>query len=348
MNLQPIPTTAGFLASATGEIFSPDGLIRNTYRNNDGYKTASVKTLDGRWVTYGVHRLVALAHLVPDPSPDLLGQLQTEVNHRDGDKSNNAASNLEWVTSSENNIHSEIFRTDNQYPTIRAAKDGERHYELLLNVHQASAATGVSVLDIWDSIRYNEGRDSGDGVRWYFWHQPWNGVVPENLKKQKVFKRWENGEVVSRAVKLLDLDTGDIVVFASMAQAARYFGVCASHIFVSIPKNGSPRLFRKRYQVAYDGDDFPEIHPEQLERMRNHGARDTAAFCPQDNLIVIAESAKDLIAQLGLSKKAVTTSLVEKKIRPISDGEKDWYVTYFTDQSSIEHLQAHAKGPASA
>jgi hypothetical protein len=45
-----------------------------------------------------VHREVALAFLHKDTH-------KNEVNHKDGDKSNNNMTNLEWVTTSENQKH---------------------------------------------------------------------------------------------------------------------------------------------------------------------------------------------------------------------------------------------------
>lgn len=50
--------------------------------------------------TATVHRLLALAFIENDDPKNKL-----EVNHIDGNKVNNKLSNLEWVTSSENQIH---------------------------------------------------------------------------------------------------------------------------------------------------------------------------------------------------------------------------------------------------
>ena len=54
-------------------------------------------------ITYGkpiyVHRLVAEAFLPPRPT------LDHEINHRDGDPTNNNVENLEWVTHQENILH---------------------------------------------------------------------------------------------------------------------------------------------------------------------------------------------------------------------------------------------------
>jgi len=52
---------------------------------------------DGKQYSRSVHRLVAFAFKCPGTGP--------EVNHRDLDKTNNRASNLEWVTRKENMAH---------------------------------------------------------------------------------------------------------------------------------------------------------------------------------------------------------------------------------------------------
>lgn len=81
-----------------------DGVIWNVTKDKQIFGNNISKTNRYKTVTfdkrYKVHRLVA-EHLVPNPNPSLY----TQVNHIDGDRSNNAASNLEWVTSSQNVKH---------------------------------------------------------------------------------------------------------------------------------------------------------------------------------------------------------------------------------------------------
>ena len=66
------------------------------YDNGKGYLTVDLSYKHKRGVK--IHRLVALA-FVPNPNN------KPQVNHIDGNKRNNEANNLEWVTNAENQLH---------------------------------------------------------------------------------------------------------------------------------------------------------------------------------------------------------------------------------------------------
>lgn len=65
--------------------------------NGHGYKLVNLYKNSKR-TSYYVHRLVALTFLKNEGN-------KPEVNHLDGNKSNNKVTNLEWCTRSENDIH---------------------------------------------------------------------------------------------------------------------------------------------------------------------------------------------------------------------------------------------------
>ena len=69
-----------------------------TYTINSGYQCLKLCDAYGIRKSYLLHRLIAQTFL---PNPSNL----PEVNHKDGNKANCAADNLEWVTSKENKRH---------------------------------------------------------------------------------------------------------------------------------------------------------------------------------------------------------------------------------------------------
>lgn len=85
-------------------IVSNTGRVKNTKTNkemnphisNTGYAVISMSTC-GKITTTNIHSLVAKA-FVENPNKELY----TEVHHIDGDKLNNNADNLKWVTRAEN------------------------------------------------------------------------------------------------------------------------------------------------------------------------------------------------------------------------------------------------------
>jgi hypothetical protein len=97
----PVPGYEGrYFVSSDGRVWSllKGGRFRKTNTDGCGYHFMGLVSASGRMSQPKLHRLVASAFV---PNPRGLPQ----VNHKDGNKDNNAASNLEWVTASENIRH---------------------------------------------------------------------------------------------------------------------------------------------------------------------------------------------------------------------------------------------------
>ena len=96
-----IEGTKGFIqVSAEGKVrslLSGTPRILKTSIDNKGYHRIRV-TIEREKKTFKLHREVAKAFI---PNPDN----KPQVNHKDGNKNNNSATNLEWVTNKENCNH---------------------------------------------------------------------------------------------------------------------------------------------------------------------------------------------------------------------------------------------------
>lgn len=101
-----------YVVSDDGRVFSKDREIINprygkgfkkgremSYQDIRGYARVFIRKRNEKSKSVPVHRLVAMAFI---PNPKNLPQ----VNHIDGNKKNNSVKNLEWVTASQNKLHS--------------------------------------------------------------------------------------------------------------------------------------------------------------------------------------------------------------------------------------------------
>jgi len=89
----------GYMVTKCGLVTNPTGYTLKTNIGTTGYEKISIPAAIGGKMHKVVHRVVAQAYL-PNPKNKPL------VNHKDGNKLNNHVDNLEWVTCSENMLHS--------------------------------------------------------------------------------------------------------------------------------------------------------------------------------------------------------------------------------------------------
>lgn len=88
---KPIPGFPGYTVTSSGQVYGPDGNKLSPRKDSDGYERVDLR-LDGKRFTRFVHTLVEKA----------FGGSGKEVDHKDGDRTNNTASNLETVSRQEN------------------------------------------------------------------------------------------------------------------------------------------------------------------------------------------------------------------------------------------------------
>ena len=96
-NWKTVSDNPNYLVSDTGRIRRIGSDKDHSVQKKDGYLITQLYQ-DGERKHVRVHRLVAKEFI---PNPDN----KPEVNHKDGNKTNNSASNLEWVSKKENCRH---------------------------------------------------------------------------------------------------------------------------------------------------------------------------------------------------------------------------------------------------
>ena len=130
--------------SSLGRVKNTRGQISHGCLYSSGYRGVRIKSL-GHDKGLFVHRLVAYAFLGPPSSPLLI------VNHIDGNRENNCVHNLEYVSQSENMLHSWRNRRE-QGVQVRRGKTVEVRplgttagWRTYPSVRQAAEAVGVHV-----------------------------------------------------------------------------------------------------------------------------------------------------------------------------------------------------------
>lgn len=176
--------------------------------SNSGYLNYNLTLPDGTKRRLYAHRLVA-QNYVDNPKD------KREVNHINGDKLDNRAENLEWVTHTENHIHA-LQKELRKYPHVYCFNaEHELIYEYI-NAAEAARQTNVSLCLVNQEIHAKE-KSCIKG--YYFSLSPSLGKVYQH----------ENSGV---AKKVLCYKDGELFkTFPSANAAARWLGVKShSHI----------------------------------------------------------------------------------------------------------------------
>lgn len=169
-NIGQIRSVSRIVTRKNGRQHTVKGKILRAYPNVDGYPTIRLSR-QGRLASYRVHRLVAEAFI-----PKAEGR--PFVNHKDGNKANNAVTNLEWCNASENQKHA--FRTGLNHHVLLRGYDCSCSKEVIQldsngvelckygSVREAARICGIPDTNIHDVAKHKKGHHTAGGFRWEY------------------------------------------------------------------------------------------------------------------------------------------------------------------------------------
>lgn len=161
MNLKPMRNHPDYAATTEGDIYSRksgEWKKLKPQKDTDGYLQVRLCDIPGKRgrLTF-VHRLVAETFI---PMP----RNCTEVNHIDGDKLNNAASNLEWTTRQGNMLHAHDHGLANTRKPLRATNLETGKQFIFSGQREAARQLGVNQGNISHAMK----RDGGSAYGYRF------------------------------------------------------------------------------------------------------------------------------------------------------------------------------------
>lgn len=180
--------------------------LKGQINSKTGYRTFNLSLPNKQQKRIAAHRLVASAFI---PNDD---KSKTQINHKDGNKLNNCVDNLEWCTSSENQIHA--TRTYNHVFCFNKNKELVAEYK---NIPEACAAVGLSYSMIHQELHKEIKTLTGN----FYWSC--------NKTIDKVKDYTNKGK--AKTVYQYDLKGKFINSYSSTGEAARSLGIKnSSHI----------------------------------------------------------------------------------------------------------------------
>lgn len=214
------------------------------YSTSSLYGTYPSVHLTGHPSASAVHVLVAEAFV--EKPKDLKNPI---VNHIDGDKNNFSASNLEWVSMSDNITHAfkAGLRTDNKPVLLKDLETGKivKHYSM----NECSRHLGINTSTLHLYMKKEQTLPLLKKWDVVFEGKAWNPIPKSAIGMERLGK--------DRTIVGVQKSTRTVVIFSSVARAVEYTGVAKHVIWKRLERSVKPKLkFGGPPEVKIDWDFF--------------------------------------------------------------------------------------------
>lgn len=212
-NLGRIRTVDRIITRSDGQKRLVKGRVLKQQLNKSGYMYVQIR-VNGKPVDLIVHRVVATCFL-PNPNN------YPEVNHIDNDRTNNAASNLEWCTRQYNSDYKKNFGTTSTevlgHPVFAVdLKTGKVYH--FYSQHEAAHQLNISVQRINMVIKGKQYQTGG----WWFTEDK-REITEEKIREIRA-------KIQSRSVIAVNPETSEVFWFKSQHEAARKLGASEGNV----------------------------------------------------------------------------------------------------------------------
>lgn len=233
--LKPIPSNPAYLISDSGQVFSTkSNKYLKTPCGNVGYPLVNLTAGKGKRTTHTVHSLVAEA-FIGSRTPN------HEINHKDGCKTNNHVSNLEYVIPSDNVRHA--------YKTGLAPTTSNTLYDSIDDIVDRLLTDPIAS---WKSVADDYGYKCSSGMRKLIFRDlKRNGrtsdidKLNECMQKRNLDKLHEDSKGRPAHNRKQVICNG--VTYASLKEACDTLGLTSSKACVAISKGKSIKGFNLVY-----------------------------------------------------------------------------------------------------
>lgn len=308
----PVPSFSDYEVSRSGtirNIHTGKELVGST--NPAGYHNVRMKRDDGYVATLGRYRVLALTFI------PYVGDLKIlQVNHIDGDKSNDAIENLEWVSPKENCEHAGRIGISSKCKpiSIRNVKTGMvRKFPSMI---ETAKFLGVTKDTVIHRSKFGDAKVWPDGYQYRrSWSDnPWPDPVDIEIIDEKSSR--------ARAVLLKEHKVGTVTRFSTMSQMAGFLGWKLSTISMWMKRDGQPVL-PGLVQVKFADDPTPwrEVKDPYIELSETSQVEPIVIVDSVTNKHDIFESGTECCRELGIMPTLLNHRLNKNKEKPAPDGK---------------------------